>query len=190
MTVLQKFLECNDKREYKTARGKLDWKKADNRLYFAPTDGTLDWIKNFLFLPLPAIINGVIYFIPFGAWLDLREIRKICRENDSVVEAVGYSRGGWAACLAGLILRVKVVTFGCPGVIWCPSKTAQSNLDKYVVHYENPHDIVCAVPPTYQHSKERRVLGGEFKYTTEEAIPCITGHTPQEYAYRLSLLSY
>lgn len=188
MKILDLFKECDNRKNYTTGKGGLDWKVVNNRLYFEPSDGVIDWVKNFMFIPFPTILSGRLYFIPFGAWLDIKEIRRICAEHDSVLETIGYSRGGWGAVYAALILGITAKTFGCPGLVFMPTMKAQATIDATVVHFENPDDIVCNVPPHYKHGKDRRVTNGTV--VQSGGLEWYTGHSPQEYLQRLALLAY
>lgn len=188
MSPLDAFNGCT-KGEFKTTKGKLDWRIEGTELFFQPSNGLTDWMKNFLVIPIPVIWGGLFAFIPLGVWIDLRELKMILKSNKGITQVYGYSRGGWFAVLTALKLKIICATFGCPGIFWNPSNRLKSFLYHFVVHYENPSDIVCTVPIGYEHGANRKVLFGREYIkevnSIEEAIDRDSGHSPEEYRFRL-----
>jgi len=187
-TPLDAFNGCT-KGDFNTTKGKVDWRVEGTELFFQPSHGLTDWMKNLLIFPIPVIWGGYLVFIPIGIALDIRELSKILKSVSGITHVYGYSRGGWEAVLSSMKLKVVCTTFGCPGVFWKPSKKVKSFLYHFVTHYENPDDIVCTVPIGYDHGPTVIKLYGR-SYIQEvngfdEALERDSGHSPSEYRFRL-----
>lgn len=188
MTPLDRFNGCT-KGLFNESKGKLSWKVEEDEIFFQPSKGLEDWMKNMLVFPVPIFWGGVFIFIPLGVALDLPVLAKVLKGCAGISHANGYSRGGWEAVLTALKLCIPCTTFGCPGVFWRPSRKVQAFLDANVTHYENPTDIVCTVPIGYSHSVNRIKLGGGVFSppvdSMDELLSLNSGHSPAEYRFRL-----
>lgn len=97
MMYLDYFETVSNHSDYNTANGKLDWKRIGDILYWQESEGLEDWIKNFLFLPIPIRLGRLWVWLPLGSALDIHAMRKILKKNPDIKLVVGYSRGGWAS---------------------------------------------------------------------------------------------
>ena len=176
--LLSIYTECTRGREYQQTRGKVDWKIVDGLMYFRQSVEREDWYRNFLAIfPIPVYLKGW-QWVPLGAWMTYRQVRKIARQ--AVIGYVGYSQGGWPAVFASLENGLPAMVFGCPRA------TSRPELYGKVTAYRNPGDIVTMVPPwALSAGTIITLMAPAEKPDGMAELEWKTGHSPEEYRQRL-----
>lgn len=156
---------------------------------FQESSSTLDWIINFLFPIVPAIIGGSPYWVALGWWLSWSSARELVMQSigceilnhpDYEVRCEGFSYGGAVAQICGIEVferfgvKPTLETFGAPKplfTLW--SKLMARRCYKSIRQWANWSDIVtwCIPLPGYYHVGSDRVgkfsLKGLFDPWTE-----------------------
>lgn len=159
-----------------------DWKIVDGIMFFQASHGKLDWFFNFVSaLRIPARLSGQWFLFPFGAWILWRSLSGVIKKHE-VRAYVGYSQGGWFASYASAKTARPAYTFGCPKL-----GKGKAYLFFNVTHLKNKGDIVTMVPPWAETYGRVNILEGEAsKPEGMNDLEWATGHTPEEYAQRIT----
>lgn len=194
----QLFYECLTRR-YQSTDIDVSWdaqrRGGELRIYFEPSNGTLDWLHNLSFYAVPYKDMEPPWQCHAGflkCWRSVRPYLEPMIRDPAVsrVLTVGYSHGAALALLChefvyfhrpDLQSSVTGVGFGCPRVLYgcLPPAIAVRWKDFYVVR--NGNDIVTHLPP--------RVLGychaGNLITVGDGEGSPIDAHRPASYWHAL-----
>jgi predicted lipase len=203
-TYKELFEECESKVGYITAGDDAQFKVVDGILYFQQSKGKEDWKNNLDFFP-----KG--FRSPYKdmkeRWLVHEGFLKVWKSiEDTITELlpsikgiVGYSHGGPLACFAHekyLYMMHKVpartVVFGCPPFLFFPSASIKERFAT-VERIRTSGDIVAKLPTLFglRHCCGAVVLkcGEPQKPIGRNWAYWLSGHSPEEYLARLSVVS-
>lgn len=176
MKLREMFDTCATSRGY-YQKHSVDYKLDSGVLFFRQSKEPIDWARNIL-----AVIPWMVRLdkwrvIPLGAWLVYRRVRFLRHANFR--RTCGISQGGWPAVMLALETNKRATTFGCPRFsigAWPVS----------AVHFENPGDVVCRLPPWANKSGSTFVLEGEaIKPQDMDDLEWLSGHSLAEYRQRI-----
>lgn len=169
--------------EYHTSEYcKLDWNiEIDDenkkiRAIFQESRQPIDWILNFVFMLIPAIIGGTPYNFSLGWWISWCSAKELVmhnimseweKHNDYDIQVCGYSFGGAIAQICGIEIfermgiKSELITFGAPKPLfglWTKFLTRRCFTE--ITQYANWSDIVTwCIPLIGYHGTKIKRLG-------------------------------